>query len=179
MVAEAERGRNWLHVLQASRFVAVGVLNTGVDYVLFVGLTKIFHIPLDRVWIAKVASGTVAMILSFLLNRRWVFGARGHSPVHHQAARFFAATAIGVYAIGVPVTQLFARYYQGPGHWLYSVLGHLGLTSAAPTLFTQAFAVKTAAFAIATFCSMIFNFLAYRFWVFRARGASPVTDPAA
>ncbi len=167
MVAESLRGRDWRHALQVSRFAVVGVANTLVDYVIFVGLTKVFHLSLDSVWIAKVISGTVAMTLSFFLNRRWVFGARGHAPVHHQAARFFTATAIGVYGIGVPVTQLFARVYQGPGRWLHDVLGHLGLTSAAPSVFTEAFATKTAAFAIATCCSMVFNFLAYRYWVFR------------
>ena len=170
MLGELVRGRGWLHALQVSRFAVVGVANTIVDYVLFVGITKVFHVGLDSVWIAKVISGTVAMTLSFFLNRRWVFGARGHAPVHHQAARFFAATAVGVYGIGVPVTQLFARVYQGPGRWLYDVLRHIGLTGAAPSVFTEAFATKTAAFAIATFCSMIFNFLAYRYWVFRRAG---------
>jgi putative flippase GtrA len=53
------------------------------------------------------------------------------------------------------------------------VLRHLGLTSVAPSIFTEAFATKTAAFAIATCCSMIFNFLAYRYWVF---GNRPVAD---
>ena len=169
MIAEAKSGHRWLHALQASRFAAVGVLNTLVDYVLFVGITKVFHLSLDNVWVAKVISGTVAMTVSFLLNRRWVFGARGHAPVHHQAARFFAVTAVAVYGIGVPVTQLFARVYQGPGRWLDAVLRHVGLTGAAPSVFTDAFATKTAAFAIATCCTMIFNFLAYRYWVFRAR----------
>jgi putative flippase GtrA len=172
VLAESLRTRDWRHALQVSRFAVVGVANTLVDYVLFVGITKVFHVGLDSVWIAKVFSGTAAMTLSFVLNRRWVFGARGHAPVHHQAARFFTATAIGVYGIGVPVTQLFARVYQGPGRWLYDVLGHLGLTGAAPSVFTEAFATKTAAFAIATCCSMVFNFLAYRFWVFRARPAA-------
>ena len=171
MILELRAGRGWLHALQASRFVVVGVLNTLVDYTLFVGITKVFHVQLDSVWIAKVCSGTVAMTLSFYLNRRWVFGARGHAPVHHQAARFFTVTAVGVYGIGVPLTQLFAHDYQAPGRWLDDVLRHVGLTSAAPSVFTEAFATKTAAFAIATLCSMIFNFLAYRFWVFRARPA--------
>jgi len=110
--AEGKSGRGWLHAFQASRFVVVGVLNTLVDYVLFVGITKVFHLPLGSVWIAKVISGTVAMTVSFFLNQRWVFAARGHSPVHHQAARFFAVTAVAVYGVGVPVTQLFAHTYQ-------------------------------------------------------------------
>ena len=155
--------------LQARRFAVVGILNTLVDYVLFVGLTKVMHLSLDHVWIAKVISGTVAMGVSFYFNRRWVFSARGHAPVHHQAARFLAATAVAIYGVQVPLTQLFARVYQGPGRALYTVLRHLGLAQAAPSVFTEALATKTAAFAIATLCSMVFNFLAYRYWVFRAK----------
>ena len=162
----------WLKTLQARRFVVVGVLNTLVDYFLFIGLTKLLHLSLDRVWIAKVMSGTVAMTISFVLNRRWVFGAKDGAPVHHQAARFLAATAVGVYAIQVPLTQLLARDYQGPGRTLYSALRDLGLAQAAPSVFTEALATKTAAFALATCCSMVFNFFAYRYWVFRQQSAS-------
>lgn len=151
--------------------MVVGGLNTLVDYVLFVGLTKLLHLPLDRVWVAKVMSGTVAITISFLLNCGWVFGARGRAPVHHQAARFLAATAIGVYGIQAPLTQLFSGTYQGPGHALYTLLRDLGLAQAAPSVLTQALATKTAAFALATCCSMAFNFLAYRYWVFRTRPA--------
>jgi putative flippase GtrA len=159
----------WLKTRQARRFVVVGALNTLVDYVLFVGLTKLLHLPLERVWVAKLMSGTVAITISFLLNSGWVFGARGRAPVHHQAARFLAATAVGVYGIQAPLTQLFAGVYQGPGRALYAVLRHLGLAQAAPNVLTEALATKTAAFAIATCCSMTFNFLAYRYWVFRTR----------
>jgi putative flippase GtrA len=162
----------WLKSLQARRFVVVGMLNTLVDYVLFIGLTKLLHLPLDRVWIAKVMSGTVAITISFLLNRRWVFGARGGAPVHHQAARFLAATAVGVYGIQAPLTQLLARNHQWPGRALYAVLRDLGLAQTAPSVFTEALATKTAAFALATCCSMVFNFFAYRYWVFRERSAS-------
>jgi hypothetical protein len=45
--------------LQFRRFAVVGVVNTLVDDVLFVGLTKILQLRLDLVWIAKVVSGTV------------------------------------------------------------------------------------------------------------------------
>jgi putative flippase GtrA len=161
--------RAWLKTRQARRFVAVGALNTLVDYVLFVGLTKLLHLPLDWVWVAKVMSGTVAITISFLLNCGWVFGARGSAPVQHQAARFIAATAVGVYGIQAPLTQLLAGVYQGPGRELYAVLRDLGLAQAAPSIFTEALATKTAAFALATCCSMTFNFFAYRYWVFRTR----------
>lgn len=49
----------WARTLQFRRFAVVGVVNTLLDYVLSVGLTKILQLPLDLVWIAKVVSGTV------------------------------------------------------------------------------------------------------------------------
>jgi putative flippase GtrA len=156
----------WAQTLQARRFAAVGILNTLVDYVLFVGLTKILHLPLDWVWIAKVISGSVAISISFMLNRHWVFGATGGAAMH-QAAKFLAATAVGVYCIQTPLTQLFASVYQAPGRALYAVVRDLGLAHALPSILTEALATKTAAFALATCVSMTFNFLAYRFWVFR------------
>src|SRR5262249_33393235 len=55
----------WDRTHQARRFVAVGILNTGVDYTLFIGLTKVFSIPLHLVWTAKLVSGTVALSISF------------------------------------------------------------------------------------------------------------------
>jgi len=66
--------RAWASALQIRRFVAVGVLNTFVDYVLFVTLTKVLRLPLDWVWVAKLASGTVAISISFYLmgNQRRV-----------------------------------------------------------------------------------------------------------
>jgi putative flippase GtrA len=141
-----------------------------VDYSLFVGLTKILHLPLDYVWVAKLISGTVAISISFMLNRNWVFAATGGTAMH-QAAKFVAATAVGVYGIQTPLTQVFASVYQAPGRALYSVLRDLGLAQAAPSVLTEALATKTAAFALATCASMTFNFLAYRFWVFRTQRA--------
>ena len=156
----------WARTLKARRFVAVGILNTLVDYVLFVALTKILHLPLDWVWVAKVMSGTVAISISFMLNRSWVFSATGGAAMR-QAAKFVAATAVGVYGVQTPLTQLFSSVYQAPGRLFFAVLRDLDLVQALPSVLTEALATKTAAFVIATCFSMTFNFLAYRFWVFR------------
>jgi putative flippase GtrA len=168
----------WTRTLRARRFVVVGALNTSVDYVLFVGLTKILHLSLDWVWVAKLMSGTVAMTISFLLNRNWVFGARGGAGMR-QAARFVAATAVGVYGVQTPLTQLFAGVYQAPGRAFYAVLRDLGLAQAFPSVVTEALATKTAAFALATCLSMTFNFLAYHFWVFRPSAAQRLSSEGA
>jgi putative flippase GtrA len=157
----------WASTLQVRRFATVGVLNTAVDYVIFIGLTKLLHLPLAWVWVAKVISGTVAISLSLYLNRRWVF--RSQAAAQAQAVRFVATTLVGVYAIQTPLTQLFANTFTAPGRWLFDILKDLGLHDAFPSVLTEPFTVKTGAFAIATAVSMTFNFLLYRYWVFRER----------
>lgn len=144
------------------RFVAVGVLNTLLDYVLFVGLTKLLRLPLEWVWIAKAMSGTVAIGNSFLLNRRWVF--RTFGPSFPQAGRFLGVTLVGVYGIQTSLTHVFASQYPGPGEALHGLVEGLGLV--VPGVTTEALAIKTVAFAIATSVSMTFNFVLYRLWVF-------------
>lgn len=153
--------------LQVRKFATVGLLNTLVDYLLFVALTKSLHVPLGWVWVAKLVSGTAAISISFYLNRRWVFRATG-AAAHAQAVRFVATTMVGVYAIQTPLTQLFADTYTAPGRALYAVLKDMGVAGAIPSVVTEPLAIKTAAFALATAVSMTFNFLLYRYWVFRA-----------
>ena len=137
---------------QVGRFGVVGLANTLLDFVLFQLLTKLFGIPIGHVWIAKAISGTVALAVSFYLNRSWVFRAGGGwRPETAQAVRFVVATAIGVYAIQTPLTQLFAT-------WLSDTWG-------------EAFVTKTVAFGLATLVSLSWNFEAYRWWVFRGRSS--------
>jgi putative flippase GtrA len=152
---------------QFGRFAVVGVLNTLTDYVLFIGLTKIFSIPLDWVWTAKAFSGGVAITNSFILNRQWVF--HGQGRVIHEGAAFFAATIIGVYAIQTPLTQLFSSVFQSPGELAFDFAERVGIVAALPTVVTEAFVIKTTAFVLATAASLTWNFFAYRHWVFRER----------
>jgi putative flippase GtrA len=161
----------WASTLQVRRFATVGLLNTAVDYVLFVTLTKALHLPLAWVWVAKLVSGTVAISISFYLNRRWVF--QSTAGGHAQAARFVITTLVGVYGIQTSLTQLFASTYTGPGRALFVVFKNLGLHGAFPHVATEPLAIKTGAFAVATAVSMTFNFLLYRYWVFRATSTDP------
>ena len=150
---------------QIRSFAPSGVVNTLTDYVVFMSLTRILSVPLGRVWIAKLLSGGVAMAVSFLLNRNWVFGSRD-ARRSGQVARFLITTISASWGIQLALTQLFSSVWPAPGLAGYAVLRRLGLP--APGILTEAAAIKTVAFALATSASMASNFLLYRTWVFRA-----------
>ena len=151
---------------QARRFGASGVVNTLTDYVVFMSLTRIFSIPLNRVWTAKLVSGGLAMVVSFLLNRRWVFASRDAGRAG-QVMRFLVTTISGSWGIQLGLTQLFSSVWPVPGLVGFALLRRLGMTSVAPGVLTEPAAIKTAAFALATCASMVWNFILYRTWVFR------------
>lgn len=155
--------------LQVGRFGLVGILNTVIDYVLFIGLTRVFQIPLDRVWTAKVISGAVAMLNSFYFNKTWVFknNSTGESAAK-QIVKFFTTTLVAVFIIQLGLVQLFSSEVQWPGLFAYDILTFVGLTGLLPEILTEAFTIKTVAFGIATVGSMTWNFVLYKFWAFKA-----------
>ena len=106
------RSSSWTS--QARRFGASGVVNTLTDYVVFMLLTRIFSIPLNRVWTAKLVSGGLAMVVSFLLNRRWVFASRDAGRAG-QVMRFLVTTISGSWGIQLGLTQLFSSVWPAPG----------------------------------------------------------------
>ena len=153
---------------QARRFGASGAVNTLTDYVVFMLLTKILSIPLDRVWVAKLASGGLAMAVSFRLNRSWVFASRDAGRLD-QLARFLITSISASWGIQLGLTQFFSSVWPLPGLAGFSALRYLGIIAIAPDLFTEAAAIKTAAFGLATLGSMTWNLVFYRRWVFRER----------
>ena len=152
---------------QVARFASVGVMNTVIDYVIFIGLTRIFSIPLDRVWIAKLVSGSVAMINSFYFNRTWVFNKGNSKHPGQQFARFLISTLVAVYVIQLGLVQFFSSEFQFFGKLAYQILEAIGLTSLVPSLLTEAFTIKTVAFGLATVASMTWNFVLYKLWAFK------------
>lgn len=156
--------------LQVGKFGVVGILNTLIDYVLFMALTKIFSIPLTQVWIAKAISGTAAIVNSFYLNRRWVFRAEEGGRGVRQGLRFIGATVIGVYIIQTSLTQLFSSSWPILGEESYKAIDWIGLAGLLPGVLTEAFVIKTVAFSLATAVSLSWNFLLYKYWVFRDPG---------
>jgi len=75
-------------------------------------------------------------------------------------------TTPAFWGIQLALTQLCSGVWPAPGLAGYAVLRRLGLP--APGILTEAAAIKTVAFGLATCASMAWNFLLYRTWVFRA-----------
>ncbi|MBK7536985.1 MAG: GtrA family protein [Myxococcales bacterium] len=145
---------------QVARFAAAGVINTLIDYVVFIGLSWLWALPLERSWIAKAISGTIAMANSFVLNRRWVF--RSSSGGLRQLARFVIVTLIGTFGVQLGGLLLFSALWPAPGHLAAAVADAIGLSRWLP----EPLVVRTVAFGLATAASMCWNFVAYRRWVF-------------
>jgi putative flippase GtrA len=153
-------------VKRVGKFGLVGIINTLLDYILFIALTKIFSIPLSSVWMAKVASGSVAMCNSFYLNRRWVFNSSDRN-VRSQAVRFLLVTLIGVFGIQTGLVQFFSSVFSWPGEFGYTIAHQLGIAQLAPAIITREFTIKTVAFGLATLASMTWNFVMYKKVVFK------------
>ena len=157
---------------QVARFAAAGVINTLLDYALFMMLSWLLALPLPRSWIAKAISGTLAMANSFVRNRRWVFRNGSSGGGLRQLARFVAVTLIGTFGVQLGGLVLFSAIWPAPGHLAAAVIDALGLSRWLP----EPLVVRTVAFGLATAASMCWNFIAYRRWVF---AASPSPTAAA
>jgi putative flippase GtrA len=156
---------------QAARFAAAGVLNTGIDYVCFLLLTSILQLPLQRSWIAKAISGSLAMANSFVLNRKWVF--RGSAGGARQVARFVAVTLVGTFVVQLGGTHLLSAVWPAPGALAFRIATAVGIPRLAPTIFTEPMVIRTVAFGLSTAASMCWNFFAYRRWVFAPAPPAP------
>lgn len=84
----------WSRHHEAAKFLLVGgicfVATAVINYAL--KLTVLHEKPVTALAFATV----LATILSYVLNREWSFRARGGRERHHEAALFFAVSAIGI-----------------------------------------------------------------------------------
>ena len=91
------------------KFGVVGALAFVID----LGLANLlWHTVLeDRVTTAKIISGLVATLFSWVGNRQWTFRHRRSRPAHHEVALFFG---VNIVALGIAtVTLAFSHYGLG------------------------------------------------------------------
>jgi putative flippase GtrA len=76
------------------KFAIVGATTFIIDSVIFYTLKLTILEP--KPVTAKVISGIVAVIASYILNREWSFRDRGGRERHHEALLFFGVSGVGV-----------------------------------------------------------------------------------
>jgi len=124
------------------RFVTVGAINTSVDFIVLFILASIFLVPTIA---ANIVSTTTALAVSYLLNKKAVFGDTDTSSVK-QIMLFVVVTLAGLWVLqGTIITML--------GPVLQPMLGETGSLLGAKL--------------IATLFSLSWNYLWYSRVVFR------------
>ncbi|MEZ5212724.1 GtrA family protein [Gordonia sp. (in: high G+C Gram-positive bacteria)] len=83
------------------KFAIVGGSTFVVDLVIYYALA--FTVLDAKPTIAKIISGVVATIASYILNSEWAFKNRGGRARHHEALLFFVISGIGVLIAAAPL----------------------------------------------------------------------------
>ena len=100
---------------------------------------------------AKIISGIVAVIASYILNREWSFRDRGGRERHHEALLFFMVSGVGVLLSMAPL-------------WVSSYVFELRVPHVSLTV--ENIADFISAYVLGNLLQMAFRFWAFRRWVF-------------
>lgn len=131
------------------KFAIVGATTFVIDSVIFYTLKLTILEP--KPVTAKVISGIVAVIASYILNREWSFRDRGGRERSHEALLFFGVSGVGVLLSMAPL-------------WVSSYM--LGLRVPNVSLTVENIADFVSAYIIGNLLQMAFRFWALRRWVF-------------
>jgi putative flippase GtrA len=131
------------------KFAIVGGTTFVIDSAIFYTLKLTILEP--KPVTAKVISGIVAVIASYVLNREWSFRDRGGRERHHEALLFFAFSGVGVLLSMAPL-------------WISSYV--LQLRVPMVSLTAENIADFISAYIIGNLLQMAFRFWAFRRWVF-------------
>ena len=131
------------------KFAIVGTTTFIIDSALFytLKLTVLEPKPVT----AKIISGIVAVIASYILNREWSFQDRGGRERHHEALLFFAFSGVGVLLSMAPL-------------WISSYVFQLRVPHVSLTI--ENIADFVSAYVLGNLLQMAFRFWAFRRWVF-------------
>ncbi len=145
------------------RFALVGVANTLVDFAILNIL--VFGVGLNKLP-ANMISVSVAITVSYLLNHTVVFKQVGEGHDHRKRIMLFVAiTLVGAFIVQNVVIYLFVHVITFPAAILQSITDALGFN------FSKEFIALNTAKLAATACTMVWNYLLYRKYVF----INPVT----
>jgi putative flippase GtrA len=136
------------------KFAIVGATTFIIDSAIFYTLKLTILEP--KPVTAKVISGIVAVIASYVLNREWSFRDRGGRERHHEALLFFAFSGVGVLLSMAPL-------------WISTYV--LDLRVPMVSLTVENISDFISAYIVGNLLQMAFRFWAFRRWVFPEESA--------
>lgn len=138
------------------RFATVGIVNTGVDFLILNIL--VFAFGLNKIP-ANMISVSLAMLVSYALNYRVVF--RNTDSGHgKKLVVFVAITMFGLFILQNLIIYIMVHLFTEPASLASSVLNYLRIN------LDEQFILLNTAKIFATVVTMIWNFLMYRKYVF-------------
>lgn len=139
-------------VKQFSKFIIVGGVNTGIDFLVLNILMFMTHINSGpMLFVLNCISFSVAVVNSYYMNRRWTFkeaaAGLGEKKATVQFSQFFVVSVIGIILNGTVLTgitsAITAPFGIGPQLW------------------------ANVAKLFATGVSLVWNFIGYKLFVFK------------
>ncbi len=131
------------------KFAIVGATTFVIDSGIFYALK--WTVLSEKPVTAKIISGVIAVIASYVFNREWSFKNRGGREKHHEALLFFVVSGVGVALSNIPL-------------WISSYV--FDLRQPAVSFTVENIADFVSAFVIGNLLQMAFRFWAMRRWVF-------------
>ena len=135
---------------QFGRFVAVGFLNTAIDFGVLNILSSLSGITSGFIIGGVNLPGfTIAVVNSYLWNKLWVFSSKGKENLFHDMPKFLVITVIGILLnsgiVILATTYLSPVFVESPKAWV------------------------NLAKVLATITNLVWNFLGYKLFVFAKR----------
>lgn len=127
-----------------ARFIAAGIFNTLVDFAIFNTLIHLFGF---KAWVANICSTSVAMAISFVINKKAVFR-DGQRFSHLQFGAYIAVTLAGLWGLQTVVIVGISDVLRPAAQSLLSSV-------------SSRFLVPNIAKAVATVCSAVWNYFWY------------------
>jgi glycosyltransferase involved in cell wall biosynthesis len=134
---------------QAMKFMAVGLINTALDVMAYLLLTRATNALADFPTTAKFLSFFAGTISSFVLNRYWTFGIRTKTSAM-EVARFYTSVSVSL------IINVAVMYMLTNGLKMYDLVA-LAMTT------------------VATFAA---NFTLSKVWVFKTQEHEKKAEPA-
>jgi putative flippase GtrA len=134
---------------QFSKFIIVGGVNTGIDFLVLNILIYVTDITAGvELFVLNSISFSIAVVNSYFMNKRWTFQDKTQTeqePI--KFSRFIAVSVVGVIINGLVLTGI--------------------TTSIAPLFGLSAVLWANIAKLMATGISLIWNFIGYKLFVFK------------